>query len=223
MMVIDRPIASSAVNPNMRVAAAFQLVITPSSFFETMASSDESTIVPSLNCASSAFRRSVMSSTTDMKCSSLPPLANACDHQIDPNNRAVFADAAFLHRITGEGSTPYLFPLREISFEIIGMSDVLKGEAQHFRFAVAENFAQLLIYTQASSVWAGVRDSQPRHLKRRAVQLFTLTQSVLECRAALQNFLKVDVVWGSLIQNCRVEKIFSPGCLADGSEQIFRD
>ena len=188
MMVIDRPIASSAVNPNMRVAAAFQLVITPSSFFETMASSDDSTIVPSLNCASSAFPRSVMSSTTDMKCSSFAVVANACDRQIDPNNRAVFADAAFLHRIAGECSTPYFFPLREISFEIIGMSDVLKSEAQHFRFAVADNFTQLPVCTQASSVWADVRDSQPRHLKGRAIQLFTLTQSVLESPRCVAEF-----------------------------------
>ena len=70
-------------------------------------------------------------------------VANACDRHIDPNNRAVFADAAFLHRIAGECSTPYSFPLREISFEIIGMSDVLKSEAQHFRFAVADNASTL--------------------------------------------------------------------------------
>jgi len=44
---MDWPIISSAVYPNIRLAAAFQLVTTPCRFLLMMASSEDSTIATS--------------------------------------------------------------------------------------------------------------------------------------------------------------------------------
>src|SRR6476660_385558 len=53
MMVIGLPIASAAVQPNIRSAAAFQEVMTPFKSLLTIASSDEATIAASREADSS--------------------------------------------------------------------------------------------------------------------------------------------------------------------------
>src|SRR4026207_625848 len=53
MMVMGLPIASAAVQPNIRSAAAFQDMITPFKSLLTIASSEEATIAASLDADSS--------------------------------------------------------------------------------------------------------------------------------------------------------------------------
>ncbi len=64
MMVTGCPTASSAVKPKISLAAAFQLEMMPLRSSERIASSEDSTMAASLDCASSAFFRSVMSRIT---------------------------------------------------------------------------------------------------------------------------------------------------------------
>src|SRR6185437_15429654 len=46
---------------------------------------------------------------------------------------------------------------------------------------------------------------------------------MLECRAALQNFLNIRMSTGGLIQHCGIEEVFVARCFRHGGNQISRN
>ena len=102
------------------------------------------------------------------------PLACEGDGQIGMDDAGVLADETFLHGVGLYFPGQQPFEESKILRKVIGMGDFLEVFLQEFRFRVAEDFTQLRVHPDPSSVEVRIGDSGGGEFEGRAESHLTL-------------------------------------------------
>src|SRR5260370_32394975 len=89
------------------------------------------------------------------------------DGDMRPDERAILADKALLHRVLIYLAGEQALEVRVTRVEVGGVGDVLVGARRELHAVVTEEVAEPLVEAQPASLWADLGNAGPRAVQRR--------------------------------------------------------
>ena len=99
------------------------------------------------------------------------------------------------------------------------MSEFLKGGFEEFLFRVSDDLTELVVDAKPVPLAVDVGYANCGEFKGGAIELFTLTQSLLKSGAALQDFLNIERAGD--FGNSRIEEALMAGNLVESCSEIL--